>query len=196
MNPTNPNGALVPTAQDPGAASGQGAAAAPGAAPPPAAAAARSGSAAPKSPARKLNAPSEAQLAKERADKARAENLKKGREALAEKREAEPEKLTKPLSADALQAGARLFIRAVWMLSGLGARLFDGKLATLSEEEISDGVKEALPIVKRFGALCTLLSVLGFPLWLADVVRAKFERQPAAAKKPEPGSALRSVGTP
>lgn len=118
-------------------------------------------------------------LQEERADDARRGNLEKAREQLADTRAAQPEK--PPLSEETLKAGARMFVRFLWLISGLGARLFGGKLAALDDADADDGAKEALPVIKRFRFLASILSVLGFPLWMAATISKRFEKKPAAA---------------
>lgn len=126
--------------------------------------------------------PSDEAIAKARADKARAENLAKGREAKAEKREQAP---TAPLSKEVLEAGCRSFVRALWALSGFVAFIVGGSLLPLTEADIDAGAAEALPLVRRFRLLSVLLSFIGFPVWLFRQVAEKF----AAKSKPEKGAA-------
>lgn len=127
-----------------------------------------------------------------RHDAKRAENLVPARAALAEQRAAAPEK---PALSDAtLEAGARMFLRLLWLLSGLGARIFGGTLRPLNDDDTREGAKEAVPVIKRFRFLASLLSVLGFPLWMASTLSAKWERKPAAAPgAAPPPTTLRAV---
>ncbi|MBS2026189.1 MAG: hypothetical protein JST92_27625 [Deltaproteobacteria bacterium] len=135
--------------------------------------------------------PSDADIAKARADEARRENAEKARKALAEKRAqdaakegsgqkpaAEPTATKGKPSEEALKAGARLMVRLLWVLASLGSRMFGGTLEPLSLEQLEEGVTEGLPLVRRFSVLATILAFLGFPLWLFERIGAAFKRKP------------------
>lgn len=131
---------------------------------------------------------SDKKLREERHDDKRRENLLPARAALAEKREETTAAAEKPaLSEETLKHGTRMFVRLLWRFAGLGARIFGGRLQPLADGDLNEGAAEAVPLVKRVPLLAKLLSVLGFPLWLADAIDKKFERKPA------PAPALRAV---
>lgn len=126
-------------------------------------------------------APSEAALQKSRADQARADNLAKGREAKAEKREEAKAEKPAAITGELLHSGCRTLVKLLWALSGLVAFIVGGELGALSDTEIEEGATEAEPLVRRIRFLALALAFLGFPGWLAVQLKQKF-----ASKKPSP----------
>lgn len=126
--------------------------------------------------------PSDEDIARARKASVARSNLDKAREKLKAKRElekkSEEEKPT--LSAQTLEDGCRALVRFVYFLAGLGAWIAGGKLAPLDDADVTAGAQEAVPLVRRFTWLAFLLSFIGFPLWLARTIAAKF----SADKKP------------
>jgi hypothetical protein len=140
---------------------------------------------------RKLHVPAPGRIEKERRDDSSRANLDKANATLAEQR-AQPK--PSPVSQATLQAGAELFVRFLWMLSKLGARIFDGALRELEVSELADGAKEALPLIERFPFIASILRVLGFPLWMARTMAAAFSKRPKPAPQPAPLRAVPEAG--
>lgn len=131
--------------------------------------------------------PSDAELAKQRQNAARAANLAKGRARKAEKAASEkPESTEKPPSA-LTQAGCRKFVRLCWSLCRLVGRFTGYTAEALTPDELDEACEEAMPLVQRFSLLVTLLGIIGFPAWLAESISRKFkpaEKQKAESKTP------------
>lgn len=132
---------------------------------------------------------------------ARKGNFAKAREKLAEKRAAakaakagtpeqpRPEKKpeTPAVSDSSLRDGARIFVRVCWALTKLCARFTGRQLDSLADEEVSEGAEEALPLLRRFSLLASLLTFLGFPFFILRKVEEKLK--PKVPKAALPGQA-------
>lgn len=131
---------------------------------------------------------------------ARRANFEKGRKALADKRAAEkgsaPE-TPRPPPDSSLRDGARLFVRVCWSLSRVGARIMGRQLDALTDEEINEGAEEALPLLRRFTLIASLLAFLGFPFFLLrkldEKIRAREPKKQLAAAPVLPPSSSSST---
>jgi hypothetical protein len=134
--------------------------------------------------------PSDADIAKARADQARAANLAKARDAKAAKAAAKaPEQPAgegkAPKERKSLEDGAKLAVRVFWTVSKIGARFAGGRLEDLSDEELEEGTAELLPVVRRFPLIASILAWVGFPFWLVRLIGSKFREVPADKKPGE-----------
>lgn len=140
----------------------------------------------------KRGPPSDDEVAKARARDARAENLRKAREARwsskkaedkAEKSEkAEKKAAGESLSEKAMLEGCRVLVRLLWLVSRGVALLVGGRLTELADDELEAGAREAVPLARRFSALALILTFLGFPLWLFSAIGAHFAFSEPAEK--------------
>lgn len=152
--------------------------------------------------------PNDTELSAERtrANSARAANLAKGREKLAEKRKGSEksaektsdsaEKPKPSLSEKVLLEGSKAFVQFTWQLSGLVAWIIGGQLEKLSKEDIQAGAEEALPMLRRFPPLALALQFIGFPLWLCRSIPEKFSFKPKDEKAEKSAETKPAEATP
>lgn len=129
---------------------------------------------------------------------ARSGNFAKAREALAKKRadakaakaagmpESPPEKPQAPAVSDSsLRDGARIFVRLCWAVTKLLSRVTGRQLEALSDEEVTEGAEEAMPLLRRWSLLASLLAFLGFPFFILRKVEEKLKpKEPKASALP------------
>lgn len=97
------------------------------------------------------------------------------------------------ISAETLEAGCKTAVQISWYCAKLGARLFAGRLepTELTAEELTNGTRAAMDLVKRANWLAILLMFVGFPFWLLSTAQSHFKREKPmlhAVKNDEPQS--------
>lgn len=83
------------------------------------------------------------------------------------------------ISAETLEAGCKTAVQISWYCAKLGARIFGGRLepTELTAEELNNGTRAAMDLVKRANWLAILLMFVGFPFWLLSTAQAHFKRE-------------------
>ncbi|MHB1843228.1 MAG: hypothetical protein ACYCWW_00155 [Deltaproteobacteria bacterium] len=137
--------------------------------------------------------PTDEEIAKSRANAKRLAGLAKARAAKAAKTGATAAPVAPSGEAPKrdralLLAGCRQLVRLFWWIARFGAWVAGGKMEPLSEKDLDEGAKEALPLAERFGFLAVLLGFVGFPIWLCDRVVEKFRWLPKKTEASAPSN--------